>query len=1129
MVADPEHVAIVASLPDCLKIPLSAALADENGPVVQVYRIVDAVETVLRFVVAHGAGITYAAGHANKLRLPDHPSFSDWMNAASQLEKTSTPTSQLADWGGATVVRTLNTALGPACCDATSRAGLPRLDFREFRNWIFHGGGSSVNTETAPRLVSELLGLLGPVSVALRDWKIDRPADLLWPVFREEHGPQMFVRIDREEARYAPLVGESLVAHGGEQEIDAFRQRLGQPPERISTFWEDVQTHASHLVGRSSDVKEVLQRLDALAKKPWLWLFAAIGRGKTSVMAAVANVLKKSHTGPLVVHMFRGGDARNSIDAFARLAWGELLPKETPPEDPTHRLKGLRRALADHQPIVLCDGVDELERASPGATKRLYGLAQAGGRWIFASRDVPEVREVLGNVSPVWATGLPPLGRDDLRGLLLRSELPSLRDLVLEARDATSGDNPWIEAVVDRCDGSPLYLELTLAQLAKLGATSAVRTEINRMLTDPASIPKGLEALYRTLVAEWGTGDVATVATSALCLLAQARGPLTGRDIAELFAPNEPDEHEELTDLIERALKRFGSVLRREHGRRGKQPVRLDHESFRDFLARDPGHSHTWNKAARQLASAAEKPESVPSLEEHLFAHGITYMMRAGRTEAAARTLTSLAWNYRRLQLLGKTGVELTLDDLGAIDGVAPDAVADDEGFSAWATFVRKHAHLLRRSESCWGAENILRQLACDYPASVAMQAEAEALVASTGTPPLRLLVGSSRTTQPDALRFTIDRDLVRDAFDGITELSNGFLVAWAEQGTVQVVRPDGREIARFATESITADSVYETVDGHIAWLSRRDGTLEVWDPRTGQQTSRHDQFESGPTRAKSSSVSCTDPPPGFEHSSAARSHIGEIAGMLRLQDGGLATWSLEDRTVRVWNRIATVQSIGDWVRNLADLGEGRVASQDLSHGIRIWDARSGLELPRASNDLSVRFPAKPLHPAAPGQRPLLLPAFPNGRVLVVDIKGISVLVTPDGPQIARYEGHKLIPTGAIAIHGGAFVVSWAFDDEIHVWDPSTGQLVDSFTMHHDWVVGAMETNDGRVISWSKDGSFWVWDPLGRSPPAAAFHPLVYPQALIQPLPDLFVIAGAWSSPLFMVLEPMRPSNARDS
>jgi hypothetical protein len=73
--------------------------------------------------------------------------------------------------------------------------------------------------------------------------------------------------------------------------------------------------------------------------------------------------------------------------------------------------------------------------------------------------EPPEVRSVLAAIRPLWREGLPALTNDDLKALLLSSELPGLRDAITAAREsaraaATAID--WADLVVSRCEGSPL-------------------------------------------------------------------------------------------------------------------------------------------------------------------------------------------------------------------------------------------------------------------------------------------------------------------------------------------------------------------------------------------------------------------------------------------------------------------------------------------------------------------------------------------------------------------------------------------------------------------------------------------------------------------------------------------------
>jgi WD40 repeat protein len=1038
------------------------------------------------------------------------------------------------------------------CREATKRAGLGGLHFRELRNWIFHGGGVGLTRAGSEVLVRELVPIIECITAALGQWAESANAqDLVWPVFREQTDPQVFIRIDQDEARYVPLSGDALLALGGVEEIAAYRHRLGCEPEQLQNFWEMVLERSTHLVGREREVRYIVEQLRTTKRKPWWWLFAAMGRGKSSVMAAVAYRLAESlgdspspKQPPVIVYFFRGGDARNTVDAFVRLAAGRLAPDQRLPPDPAQRERTLRQLLGEHQPFVLCDGLDELERDQPDGTKRLLAFAQAGGRWVFASRDVPQVQGVLRTIQPLWPHGLPAFADDDLKALLLNSELPRVRDAVLAARrgaetpDGTGVTaNRWIDLVVSRCEGSPLYLELLLAQLASQGTVTAVRDTIDAMMAVPSTVPRGLDALYHSLVNEFGTGDLAALATPALCLLARSREPLVPSVIADLLLSDDvlfsSDEHAATVELVEQIVRRFGPVLTWERVAQ-ERGVRIDHDSFRHFLANDAGHARSWARAGRIWARAAESPERFPSASAHLLRHGVDYLLAAGRVDAATRLMTSLEWLHRRLEILGLEGIEQTLDDFSRIELNVEEGDAAD--VNAWRTFIGRHAHLLRRATSEWGPERILHQLVSDYPPSPTAESAANALSKRIGEPPLRLLPGAIRPTQPPSLRFTLDRELVDDGISEVLQLQNRWIVAWAEQGTVEVVRPDGREVSRFAVD-LHPRSVYATFDDRLVYVGLK-GEVELWDPGTGLLVERFENAATAPPKRPESvgkyltvGLELDDdgePQPGpleaiacFLHPiTGERSEVrsGQLDGALELMDGGVATWSIEDRALRVWDLPRYDVAPGDWVREITDLGNGRVLSRmsGSKPKLQVWSAETGREEVEEDDDWPVLIRGQKANMQWPSTVIL-----DDKRQIEWDIYGISVVSRSDGALLARFEGHERIPTGALPIRRGAAVVSWAFHDALRVWDTASGAPLSTFSLHHDTVLGALESADGRIVSWSRDGSCWVWDPQNARPSVAAFHPTVDMRVVVHPSADRLVADGAWSSPLFMKLERM--------
>src|SRR5262249_48527288 len=79
--------------------PFAAALGSpDEGPVLQVHRIIDAMEIALKFVVAHAVGAARELGEPLQLSLPDHPALNDWISATKRLANI-TGRGGLKGWG----------------------------------------------------------------------------------------------------------------------------------------------------------------------------------------------------------------------------------------------------------------------------------------------------------------------------------------------------------------------------------------------------------------------------------------------------------------------------------------------------------------------------------------------------------------------------------------------------------------------------------------------------------------------------------------------------------------------------------------------------------------------------------------------------------------------------------------------------------------------------------------------------------------------------------------------------------------------------------------------------------------------------------------------------------------------
>jgi WD40 repeat protein len=330
--------------------------------------------------------------------------------------------------------------------------------------------------------------------------------------------------------------------------------------------------------------------------------------------------------------------------------------------------------------------------------------------------------------------------------------------------------------------------------------------------------------------------------------------------------------------------------------------------------------------------------------------------------------------------------------------------------------------------------------------------------------------------------------------------------------------------VSRFALPG--TGSVHVTFDDRLVFVGV-EGDAELWDPRTGLLIERFENAAGAPpVRSEPVGETLTvgaepddddEPQPGPLDAIACFLHPGELEGALKLMDGGVATWSIEDRAVRVWDFPRYDVAPGDWVRDIVDLGNHRILSRMSGSKFQAWSAETGREEVEADDHWPVL--------ADRGHRANIPWPFTvildDNRQIKSDTKGISVVSRSNGALLARFEGHELIPTGALPIRSGAAVVSWAFHDALHVWDTATGASLFSFSLHQDTVFGALESTDGRIVSWSRDGSCWVWDPLSARPSVAAFHPTVDMRVVVHPSPDRLVASGAWSCPLFMKLQRM--------
>jgi WD40 repeat protein len=904
---------------------------------------------------------------------------------------------------------------------------------------------------------------------------------------------QVFVRVEGDAMQYVPLDRESVCGLGGSAETVAYRQWMSADAGRRGAFWAEVEELAAIRIGRDAELERLIDALDSArrslsqaAPSASLSLLGAVGQGKSVLAAAVALAERDRAGGQVLVHIFKAGDAGCSLAAFIERALEELpelAHEPAPPWSPQERRRVLAGRLRAHRPAVVCDGVDELERAESGAVSKLRELSGSGGVWLFSGRPEEAVLSALGKARKIFPDGLPNMSPRDLRAMLLTHAAPVVRDAIalrdepgddgVLSRDAPAS-NPYVEALIEKAQGSPLYLALTLESLARKPTPAAVKEEIAIAGVAPGRLPKGIGELYQQLLQDWGTGDIATVKTPLLCYLAHAREPLGAAALAELIfsvPPTDDNQRERRVKLCHKALRIFMALLRGDRDRDGQHGYRPHHDSLREHLSTSQSHTEIWADTQARLAQLATRPTKVHDLQlrRHLYRHGIPYLLRDNRVTHAHQLLTSFDYLYDRLNELQATDI----DDLTST--YSQIKAGSNPEFDEWRTFFRQHTHLLHRADRHWGPERILHQLAYEHGIQTSVTAAAEDWSRAHHFPPLHLDRRPIHPIKNLALDATLEGHV--SAVVGLLLLPDGRLASYGSDGSVRVWDTDrGAQLQALSGHTDWVNGVVALSDSRLASYSD-DGSIRIWDPDTGTQLRVLEGHTAAVTglvvlvdgRLGSSSydgsVRIWDPDSGAQFE--LESHKGTGFGLFALSDGRLLSWS-RGGAVRIGDpdggaRPLVLEGQPSEIGGMVVLSDDRLVSWTGGSPIRIWDPGSGELMREIDGGM-----------AAAVDRVV---ALPNGRLASCPQVGETRVWDPDGgaPSVVLQGGFDWVK-GVLELSDGR-LAGWAQDGSVLVWDPDTGAVLRVLDGHAYGVNDLVQLMDGRLASCSADGSVRVWNP----------------------------------------------------
>ena len=338
--------------------------------------------------------------------------------------------------------------------------------------------------------------------------------------------------------------------------------------------------------------------------------------------------------------------------------------------------------------------------------------------------------------------------------------------------------------------------------------------------------------------------------------------------------------------------------------------------------------------------------------------------------------------------------------------------------------------------------------------------------------------------------------------------------------------RHGGRAHMTLSGHSAAVRSVAYSPDGRLLASGSSDGTVRVWNTRTGDE-------ELAPLRSGDGSVLSVDfarnnrwiasgteagivcvwnVTPGHASSQRLKGHSGTVSYVVFSPDGSRFASASKDTTARLWNpetgdQLAVVIGHAECVYGLAFSPDGQIlasASHDTS--VRLWNSFTGKSVyeplePAGANNIDFSPDGK-----------LMAGGFNDGVVLwqwqtvemiaklPADTKPNSVRFSPDGHLLAAASdrgirlwtlpsneretswvdlgGHSGLVYAATFSPDGLYIASASDDGTIRIWSAGSNQSnVQPLPAHSASVNSVAISFDGAfIVSGSDDWSVRVWD-----------------------------------------------------
>ena len=307
----------------------------------------------------------------------------------------------------------------------------------------------------------------------------------------------------------------------------------------------------------------------------------------------------------------------------------------------------------------------------------------------------------------------------------------------------------------------------------------------------------------------------------------------------------------------------------------------------------------------------------------------------------------------------------------------------------------------------------------------------------------------------------------------GALELHDGRILSWEEQeeldeekGTaLRLWSNDGEPLAVLEGHKGSIGGALELQDGRIlSWIGGDAFGESDFDRSLWNQT-----FVPSDTTLRLWSA-------GGEPLVVLEGHESFVSGTLELQDGRILSWAREEKVLRLWSAggesLAVLEGHEGFVGGALELQDGRI----LSWAKAVFIVSNDYETLRVDKTLRLWN--------------IMEVQYSKKTNRVIPIKGIAIssnfISTVQNQFLLLWrkqkvriicEGHRDYVRGALELYDGR-ILSWAQEEDLLIWGED-GQPLAVLEGHENNVEGAFKLNDGRILSVERN-NLRLWSEHGE-------------------------------------------------